>query len=777
MASNPNQSSSKKAKSKRPFKGSSMPPPVMQFPTMANPTHPGFSTGFPTGLDQQGAFQPWQSTQSPPGPPYYASGHDIPFEFNYQTTQASDTQPAGSSDPSVQNTIPPSDNPFIEWYTEEEMTLLKNRKSKCWQYFLLSKDGEKAKCKTCGNIYSAPAKGGTGHLNRHSEKCGAPSTDPTQPKISQFHPYGFTYNYERDRDELGRMIVQAEQPFLFAESDPFNNYIKRALQPQHKKISRKTVKTAAMKTYLEYKMKLIEELKTLTSRVSITSDAWDGGYGLHYLCVTCHWVDSEWLLQKRIIYFKLLEYPHTAFNISNCIMSALDEYCLRDKIMSMTFDNATSMTASANLIKPNLYNVIMDGDALHIRCICHVLNLCVKDGQEAIGPYYSKIRNAVLSIMSSSSRYQEWRRYLKQNKIKPIRIKTDCPTRWNSTYDMLSQALSYRVPFSLFYNNKYPQFMIADSDWDNCEKYMQFLQLLYSMTHCFSSVYVPCIHSFLQNACLFAQLLYEHRSQQDYNDYVPQMEAKWRKYYTKLPMVYMFASILDPRSKYDGTFMLIDIYYECMQLGDGVEQYKNHVKDKFFELYRVYESKYGTVTHFAPSQTSKSVSKTGKSLAAQAANMLSKFSGSGSSSRRTQSDVSELQMYLNYDFMKGLDEDSRLGMDILDWWKSQSTKHPILAAMARDIFSIQASSVASERAFSASGRVLDDRRTSLKPETLEMCVCLKDWMDAQERIQDRTFTANDNIDGSDRSGSTSSSALASEHEAEDEDEEDNEDLD
>lgn len=97
--------------------------------------------------------------------------------------------------------------------------------------------------------------------------------------------------------------------------------------------------------------------------------------------------------------------------------------------------------------------------------------------------------------------------------------------------------------------------------------------------------------------------------------------------------------------------------------------------------------------------------------------------------------------------------------------------------MARDIFSIQASSVASERAFSASGRVLDDRRTSLKPETLEMCVCLKDWMDAQERIQDRTFTANDNIDGSDRSGSTSSSALASEHEAEDEDEEDNEDLD
>ena len=203
-------------------------------------------------------------------------------------------------------------------------------------------------------------------------------------------------------------------------------------------------------------MKLVEELTNLTSRVSITSDAWDGGYGLHYLCVTCHWVDSEWLLQKRIIHFKMLEYPHTAVNISHHIMQAIDEYGLRDKIMSMTFDNATSMTVSANLIKQNLHNVIMDGDALHIRCICHVINLCVKDGQEAIGPYYNKIRHAVLSIMSSNHRYQEWKQFLRQQKIKHIKIKTDCPTRWNSTSDMLSQEIAYKGPLAIFFNNKYP---------------------------------------------------------------------------------------------------------------------------------------------------------------------------------------------------------------------------------------------------------------------------------------------------------------------------------
>ena len=154
--------------------------------------------------------------------------------------------------------------------------------------------------------------------------------------------------------------------------------------------------------------------------------------------------------------------------------------------------------------------------------------------------------------------------------------------------------------------------------------------------------------------------------------------------------------------------------------------------------------------------------------------MMSKFSGTESSSRRTQSDISELQMYLNYDFMKGMDEEEKYGLDLLEWWKTQSTKHPILAAMARDIFSMQVSSVASERTFSASGRVLDDRRTSLKPETLEMCVCFKDWLDAENRTQDRTYTENDNDEGTSASGSSSSQSiqLADDLEKQEDEEED-----
>ncbi|GJU73899.1 zinc finger BED domain-containing protein RICESLEEPER 2 [Tanacetum coccineum] len=64
--------------------------------------------------------------------------------------------------------------------------------------------------------------------------------------------------------------------------------------------------------------------------------------------------------------------------------------------------------------------------------------------------------------------------------------------------------------------------------------------------------------------------------------------------------------------------------------------------------------------------------------------------------------------------------------------------YPVLSRMAMDIISVQASSVASESAFSTSGRVLSIRRTRLTPASLEMCMCLKDHLDAKERKQDKS---------------------------------------
>ncbi|CAN0913177.1 Zinc finger BED domain-containing protein RICESLEEPER 2 [Linum grandiflorum] len=67
--------------------------------------------------------------------------------------------------------------------------------------------------------------------------------------------------------------------------------------------------------------------------------------------------------------------------------------------------------------------------------------------------------------------------------------------------------------------------------------------------------------------------------------------------------------------------------------------------------------------------------------------------------------------------------------DILGWWSSHHGKlFPILSEMAREILAIPISTVASKSAFSTGGRVLNDFRTSLSPQVVEVVICCEDWL-------------------------------------------------
>lgn len=68
--------------------------------------------------------------------------------------------------------------------------------------------------------------------------------------------------------------------------------------------------------------------------------------------------------------------------------------------------------------------------------------------------------------------------------------------------------------------------------------------------------------------------------------------------------------------------------------------------------------------------------------------------------------------------------------DILSWWKLKQAEFPILCKLARDFLCIQVSTVASESAFSAGGRVVDPFHTRLDPEAVQALVCTKDWIKA-----------------------------------------------
>uniref|UniRef100_A0A453NGS1 HAT C-terminal dimerisation domain-containing protein n=1 Tax=Aegilops tauschii subsp. strangulata TaxID=200361 RepID=A0A453NGS1_AEGTS len=67
------------------------------------------------------------------------------------------------------------------------------------------------------------------------------------------------------------------------------------------------------------------------------------------------------------------------------------------------------------------------------------------------------------------------------------------------------------------------------------------------------------------------------------------------------------------------------------------------------------------------------------------------------------------------------------GLDIINWWQFGGIKYPTLRRMAHDILAIPVTTVASESAFSTSGRILSAHRCSPAPNMTEALMCMQAW--------------------------------------------------
>ncbi|MBA0780411.1 hypothetical protein Gotri_004511 [Gossypium trilobum] len=63
--------------------------------------------------------------------------------------------------------------------------------------------------------------------------------------------------------------------------------------------------------YAKERDRVKEELAKVPSLICLTSDNWNSEHtNDEYICITAHWVDKDWKLQKRIIRFRALFPPY-----------------------------------------------------------------------------------------------------------------------------------------------------------------------------------------------------------------------------------------------------------------------------------------------------------------------------------------------------------------------------------------------------------------------------------------------------------------------------------
>ena len=219
------------------------------------------------------------------------------------------------------------------------------------------------------------------------------------------------------------------------------------MNPQIGSVYRTTMRRDCFKTFKTQKNKLINELHAHKFNISCTFDIWQGRNQLHYYVLTAHYIDSTSMLQKIILDFGNIEFPHNAIAIFIFIMSVLQKYGIKNDIFSITFDNAINNTA-AELFNRQLKTPV-GKNLFHVRCVYHIINLIIKDGSKFFEAKIQKIRNAILYIRSSAYRYQDFKFFCKTHGSKNKKFPLNTDQNWNTTYLMLQSIQNVQEMISL----------------------------------------------------------------------------------------------------------------------------------------------------------------------------------------------------------------------------------------------------------------------------------------------------------------------------------------
>ncbi|GJS16189.1 zinc finger BED domain-containing protein RICESLEEPER 2-like protein [Tanacetum coccineum] len=323
-------------------------------------------------------------------------------------------------------------------------------------------------------------------------------------------------------------------------------------------------------------------------------------------------------------------------------------------------------------------------------------------------------------------------------------FKTNVPTRWNSTYHMFLSGLKQRSTLMYFHDllaskNRCHQF--SAENWVIIEGLTQLLEVFNNATKILSGVYYPTCPLVLQQIVFMTTKLSEYELEGGiFATMVKPMKEKLKKYFERMPLIITCAAALNPCFNVHGVEFLIESISTDLEFFD--DSYATKVKKWFtnsFEgLYNIYYTKYGN-----PTTTESSSGGGGSSSRASGGNQMTTLlrrlkEHKNKKARSDHSLSSEYERYVHSDFVTHLQTTDFATFDVLGFWKAKETMFSVLSRMVMDILSVQATSVASESAFSTSGRVLSIRRTRLTPASLEMCMCLKDHLDAQERKQDKS---------------------------------------
>ncbi|KZV44901.1 zinc finger BED domain-containing protein RICESLEEPER 1-like [Dorcoceras hygrometricum] len=420
----------------------------------------------------------------------------------------------------------------------------RQKKSEVWPEMteiVDSKGESRYECKHCHFQLAKIKSGTTSHLKRHLTHCERyvetkkNHDDKLRQQQLSFGPLSIDstsfpplrdgkFCMEQMKESAATWILMHDHPFSIVEEEGFNIFCRSGM-PQWTSIS-------CVMIY-ELERKKLSCLLKAAKNISLTTDLWKSkNQKIEYMVVTAHWIDSDCKLNKRVLSFFNIPPPRGGPQISDAILKCARDWEIENKIFTVSVDNASvNDVAIRNLLNDLLRiknNIVCGGKLFHVRCCAHILNLIAQDGLTEIKDIVDDVRRSVDFIRRTDSRLLKFAEIVKYLNLSERKLIDDCKTRWNSTYEMIQIAISFKEVFTRF-KAREPSYVYCpiEEQWKKLEKVFSILKVLYEATKEISGTEYPTSSLFLNDIFRVKMILDENSHDED--EFICRMIEKMKR--------------------------------------------------------------------------------------------------------------------------------------------------------------------------------------------------------------------------------------------------------